>query len=157
MKKISIVIFLWLSILSSSVFSKYYWPTFTYPKKKLLLKLNMLTNNSCPAGQVKLINHSTVNVNECDSQRSCPSNWEWLGKSNEQCHELNDVDFLNYKITHHPENHYWQYTTVTAFYGSKATGEIYFEYVMTTPLGEYWFCRNDTYASGFIVDCANDY
>lgn len=146
-----------LSLLTAPAFAKYYWPTFTYPDKDLLLKMNTLTYNACPAGQVRLINNSTINLALCNSDGSCPSNWEWIGKSDEQCHALSEIDFLNYKVEYVPDNRYWEYSVVTATYGSQKTGEVYFEYVMTTPPGEYWYCTREIFESGMVVMCANDF
>ena len=143
-----------LSFITTPVFAKFYWPTFSYPEKELLLKLNYLNTTACPPGKAKLITTSAINLSLCHSEGSCPSNWEWIGKSDEKCHDLSEIDFLGNKISHVPDNIYWEYSVVTASYGSKKTGDVYFEYVMTTPLGEYWYCTEQR--SG-LLSCANDF
>jgi hypothetical protein len=103
------------------------------------------------------VNNSTVNLSQCNSAGSCPSNWEWIGQSDERCHDLSDIDFLDYQVSHIPDERYYDHSVITAKYGSRKSGEVYFQYVMTTPPEEYWYCTGEIFEAGMIVMCANDF
>lgn len=156
MKKLNTLTLISLLFLINVASAKYSWPNFTYPDKQSLQNVNYLTNNSCPAGQVKLINNIAVNLGLCNSKGSCPSNWEWISRSDEKCHDFIDTEFLNYKIMHFPNENFPDYSMVVASYGSKTTGDVYFQFIMTTPRGEYWYCIQEIMETNMIIRCAND-
>ena len=144
-----------LSFLTSPAFAEYYWPTFSYPDKQLLLNLHYLNTDECPTGEAKLLKNSTVNLDLCNSEKSCPAEWTWTANSDEKCRNLSEISFINYRISKYfNEDGEWDHSNVTASYGSKNTGEIYFEYTITTPLGEWWVCSQQDLN---LVVCANDF
>jgi hypothetical protein len=153
MKNIFILGLLGSSFLVFPVFAAY-WPTFSYPEKQLLLNLNYLSTNECPTGKARLIANTFININEHNPNGSCPPDWMWVAKSDGKCHDLSEIGFLGFRIEHYPDNRYWEYSIVRAFYGSKNSGEIFFEYAMQTPVDEYWYCRHEGMDS---VLCANDF
>lgn len=154
MKNIYITL-LSLIFLTSPAFAEYYWPTFSYPDKQLLLNLHYLNIDGCPIGEARLLKNSTVNLNQCDSQGSCPAEWIWTAISDEKCRNVSEISFIKYRINnYYNDEGEWDHSNVTAAYGSKNSGETYFEYTMTTPLGEWWICSQQDLN---LVECANDF
>lgn len=152
MKKI-IILSLNLTILSSSVYAS--WPMFTYPDIPLLLKLDNLNTNGCRNGEARLTANSAISISEYNCEGYCPD-WQWISRSDGLCHLISEVKFLGYRFSYFPNDRDWDYSTVTASYGSKTTGVPYFEYILTTPASELWYCA--IYKKGTdIVSCANDY
>jgi hypothetical protein len=131
------------------------WPIFAPPDKELLLNLNFIDVNQCPKGQGKLIN-SPINISQFLCKNYCPKNWQWVGNSDQQCHDLSDFNFKGFKITHYSdENGTTNYSRVLAMYGPSDTNEVLFEFFMETELDEHWYCvavnRNTN-----LLSCACD-
>ena len=124
------------------------------PDVHSLMNSNYLTSNGCPQGEARLATHTPIKMNQnCDGY--CPSEWEWIARGDGRCHNMADISFIGYQITHYPVENDWDYSVVTASYGSRVLGQVYFQYVLTTPPGELWYC---TYMQKQKwVTCANDF
>lgn len=152
MKKIIII---FLSLFAIPAFASD-WPTFSYPGNEQLLNLNYLTTRDCPRGEARLMSNASININQTRCHGYCPEDWSWKGKSDGRCHPLSDINFKGYQFTYVPKDYDWNYTTVTALYGAKNSGSIYFKFEMKTPDDEYWYCVLDSADSDF-TSCANDF
>lgn len=152
-KRVFIICSILLCLLSLPGFADS-WPRFISPEVQWLLNTNYLSSNGCPQGEVRFVSQTPIKMNlNCDGY--CSPEWEWKLRSDGLCHKMADLDFIDYQINHLPAQNDWNYSVVTASYGSKVSGRAYFEYVLTTPPGELWYC---TYMEKQKwISCANDY
>jgi hypothetical protein len=101
-----------------------YWPTFSYPD------LYFFNSKDCLVGEVRLNANMSFNVGK-NCNGLCPADWVWvISMSDGMCHRWTDIKFKGYKIKHFPEGIYWETSIITASFGAKNSGEIYFEMII---------------------------
>ena len=132
------------------------WPTFHAPDEHFI-KNKLLETSRCPSGQARLVSPSfKLNINPYFCNTFCPNTWQWVGKNNDQCHDINDYRFQRYEITYHttdPNN--VEYSVVTGYYGKSADSNPVLQITMTTQAGEHWLCAQVSKQSNTVF-CTND-
>lgn len=141
----------------SKASSAYSWPMFYYPKKELLLLLGYIETDHCPYGKGKIKPGVKINIREHLCHSFCPSSWEWVAVSDNQCYDLatafnfqySDADYIR------DEDGSVSYSTITSHFGQTNGYASAFKFVFTTTPGDHWYCVQDSLEPSIII-CAND-
>jgi hypothetical protein len=125
------------------------WPLFAAPDQQFLLANNYLTEKQCSPGKVRLVPHPVIPIKQTLCKSFCPDEWVWMGENDSQCHELVDIAFQKYEITHvNQQDGTTSYSVITASYGA-------FKFTFTSKPGEHWYCIEGNPDLHFVM-CAND-
>lgn len=146
-------------ILLVGLFSNYAlasWPVFTVPNRSFLETEGLLDESSCSANSAKLIPNIAINIKKNLCRTFCSPDWQWLSKSDGECHKLSsEFAVIDYQVQHVSDSTGTNYSVVAVVYGNQYTHAEAFRFILTTQENQGWYCTVLNGELGLIT-CAND-
>ena len=131
------------------------WPVFSAPSKEFLLQ-NYVDSRQCLPGQGKIKSNIVINVNKNVCKTFCPSSWNLIAVSDDECHDLKELEFQGYGFNYQRnDDGTMNFSVISASYGETNSHRSFVKFIMTTVPGEYWQCY-EINPEMHLISCAND-